>query len=235
MSRISASLAQLALNQKSSKGVSLYSRFVNRPAGRFFAAVGHLIGMTPNQMTLASAVCTFSAIAALALTAPAWWSGILIAALLILGFILDSSDGQLARLTGTSSANGEWLDHVVDCARSVLIHTAVLVSFYLYFELSSEWLLAVPLVFQFAAVVLFVAGTLAALLKRAAGIPASAGPPSLARSILLLPADFGILAASFVLLGAGQVFVIVYSALAAVQVVLLAVLGVKWFSELSGR
>ena len=130
MSRISASLAQLALNQKSSKGVSLYSRFVNRPAGRFFAAVGHLIGMTPNQMTLASAVCTFSAIALLALTAPAWSSGILVAALLILGFILDSSDGQLARLTGTSSASGEWLDHVVDCARSVLIHTAVLVSFY---------------------------------------------------------------------------------------------------------
>jgi phosphatidylglycerophosphate synthase len=190
--------------------------------------------MTPNQMTLASAVCTFSAIAVLGGTEPSWWSGVVIAALLILGFILDSADGQLARLTGASSAAGEWLDHVVDCARSVLVHTAVLVSFYRFFELSTDWVLTVPLVFQFAAVVLFVAGTLAALLKRSTG-QSAAGPPSVARSVLLLPADFGILAASFVLLGSGQLFVVVYSALAAIQVLLLAVLGAKWFAELSTR
>jgi phosphatidylglycerophosphate synthase len=228
-------MAELASKQKTLKGVSLYSRFVNRPAGRFFAALGHLIGMTPNQMTLASAACTFSAIAVLATAEPSWGTGFVVAALLILGFILDSSDGQLARLTGTSSAAGEWLDHVVDCARSVLIHSAVLVCFYRFFELPSDWSLAVPLIFQFAAVVLFVAGTLAALLKRANGQSESAEPPSLARSVLLLPADFGIVAASFVLLGSGQLFVIVYSTLAAIQLLLLATLGAKWFSELSSR
>ena len=233
MSRIATSMAELASKQKTSKGVSLYSRFVNRPAGRFFAALGHQLGMTPNQMTLASAVCTFSAIAVLAVTAPSWVTGIVIAALLVLGFILDSSDGQLARLTGTSSAAGEWLDHVVDCARSVLIHSAVLVSFYRFFALPTEWLLLVPLVFQFAAVVLFVAGTLALLLKRSSGRATPGAAPSTARSVLLLPADFGILAASFVLLGSGQLFVIVYTALAAIQLVLLAALGAKWFSELS--
>ncbi len=228
----STSLAELASKQKTSKGISLYSRFVNRPVGRYFAALGQLIGMTPNQMTMASAVCTFSAIAVLASTEPSWWSGFVIAALLVLGFILDSADGQLARLTGSSSPAGEWLDHVVDCARSVMIHTAVLVSFYRFFARSTDWVLAVPLVFQFAAVVLFVAGTLAALLKRSKGQPAS-GAPSVARSVLLLPADFGILAVSFALLGSGQFFVIVYSALAAIQLLLLAVLGAKWFSELS--
>jgi phosphatidylglycerophosphate synthase len=233
MSRISVSMAELASKQKTSKGVSLYSRFINRPAGRFFAALGQLLGMTPNQMTLASALCTFSAIAVLAAAPPSWTNGVLIAALLILGFILDSADGQLARLTGASSAAGEWLDHVVDCARSVLIHSAVLVSFYRFFELTNPWMLTVPLVFQFAAVVLFVAGTLAALLKRSAGQSGSGGAPSLARSVLLLPADFGILAASFVLLGSGQLFVVVYSALAAIQLLLLAALGAKWFTELS--
>jgi hypothetical protein len=81
--------------------------------------------------------------------------------------------------------------------------------------------------------VLFVAGTLAALLKRSAGQSGPAGTPSLARSVLLLPADFGILAASFVVLGSGQLFVVVYSALAVIQLLLLAVLGAKWFSELS--
>ena len=233
MSRLSESLDQLASSQKTSRGVSPYSRFINRPAGRFFAAVGHVLGMTPNQMTLASAVCTFSGIAVLALTEPTWTSGIVIAAMLIFGFILDSSDGQLARLTGASSPAGEWLDHVVDCARSVLVHTAVLVSFYRYFSLSSELILLVPLVFQFAAVVLFVAGTLALLLKRSSGRSGSAGPPSLARSILLLPADFGILAASFVMLGSGQIFIAAYCTLAAIQLLLLATLGAKWFSELS--
>jgi phosphatidylglycerophosphate synthase len=233
MSRISVSMAELACKQKTSKGVSLYSRFINRPAGRFFAALGQLLGMTPNQMTLASALCTFSAIAVLAAVPPSWASGVLIAALLILGFILDSADGQLARLTDASNAAGEWLDHVVDCARSVLIHSAVLISFYRFFEPANPWMLTVPLVFQFAAVVLFVAGTLAALLKRSAGRSGSGAAPSMARSVLLLPADFGILAATFVLLGSGQLFVVVYSALAAIQVLLLAALGAKWFTELT--
>ena len=235
MSRFSTSLAQLSSSQKAAKGVSPYSRFINRPAGRVAAALGHQIGMSPNQMTLASTVCTFSAITVLAVAAPSWIAGVVIAALLILGFILDSADGQLARLTGTSSASGEWLDHVVDCARSVLVHSAVLISFYRFFTLAGEWVLLVPLVFQFAAVVLFVAGTLAALLKRSPGQRAPASPPSLPRSIALLPADFGILAVSFVLLGANQLFVVVYSVLAGIQLVLLVTLAVKWFSELQGR
>ena len=73
-----------------------------------------MIGMTPNQMTLASAISTFSAIAILAVTTPSLATGLVIAGLLILGFVLDSSDGQLARLTGASSPSGESLDHVVD-------------------------------------------------------------------------------------------------------------------------
>jgi hypothetical protein len=36
-----------------------------------------------------------------------------------------------------------------------------------------------------------------------------------------------------VLLGSGQLFVVVYSALAAIQLLLLAALGAKWFTELS--
>ena len=112
MSRISASLAQLALNQKSSKGVSLYSRFVNRPAGRFFAAVGHLIGMTPNQMTLVAIAFGLAAIGVV------WYCGaaglIAGAVLLQIQSILDGCDGEISRLKYLRSRLGEWLDQVFD-------------------------------------------------------------------------------------------------------------------------
>ncbi len=181
-------LRELRGAQKSAKGVSLYSRYVNRPAGRVLAAGAYRAGMTPNHVTLTSALFTFGALAAVALVEPSWTLAVLVYAALVVGFAFDSADGQLARLTGRGGPDGEWLDHVVDCGKMVLVHTAVLISFYRFGELPSDAWLLLPLGFQLAAVVTFCAGLLREQLGKAA---ASARGPSWAVPAARLPGPGG--------------------------------------------
>src|SRR4051794_1561474 len=103
---------RLASAQKSAKGGSLYSRYVNRPVGRVLAAGAYRAGLTPNQVTLVSAAFSYGAVAALAAAAPSWGLAAAVYAALALGFAFDSADGQLARLLGAGGPAGEWLDHV---------------------------------------------------------------------------------------------------------------------------
>ncbi|WP_286217159.1 CDP-alcohol phosphatidyltransferase family protein [Paraoerskovia sediminicola] len=211
---------------------------MNRPLGRVFAAGAYKVGLGPNAVTVISGLTTGAGVLVLALLEPTVTTGLAVALLLVLGFALDSSDGQVARLTGRGSIAGEWLDHVVDSAKMVLLHAAVLVSLYRYGEADPAWYL-VPLAFQAVTVVMFSGGILTDLLKRSAvagpaPTRASTPPaPSTLRSLLLLPADYGVLAWSFVLLGLGPVFLGVYTVLAATNALLLGALLVKWFRELS--
>jgi len=245
MEGIGGVLRELRGAQKTAKGVSLYSRHVNRPLGRLFAAGAYRLGLTPNHVTLCSALFTFAAIASVALFRPSWGLAVAVYASLVTGFALDSADGQLARLTGRQGPDGEWLDHVVDCAKMILVHTAVLISFRRFFELPSEAWLLVPLGFLFAAVLTFCAGLLREQLgraagRRAAGGPAGAGPRggvpervSRVRAVALLPADYGVFCLVFLLLGAPAAFRAGYAVLGAVHALFLVVFLVKWFRELS--
>ncbi|MFF2324489.1 MULTISPECIES: CDP-alcohol phosphatidyltransferase family protein [unclassified Streptomyces] len=229
-------LRELRGAQKTAKGVSLYSRYVNRPAGRVLAAGAYRIGLTPNHVTLISAAFTFSAVAAVALVRPSWWLAGTVYAGLVIGFALDSADGQLARLTGTGGPDGEWLDHVVDCAKMILVHTAVLVSFRRFFTLPGEGWLLLPLGFLFAAVLTFCAGLLREQLGRAAASPTQGGsataPVSRVRAVALLPADYGVFCLVFLLLGDRTAFRFGYAVLAAVHALFLVAFLVKWFREL---
>lgn len=237
-----AALRRLRGAQKTAKGVSLYSRLVNRPLGRIFAAAAYRAGLSPNQVTLLSAAVSGAAIAAVALVRPSWplafgvWAG------LVLGFALDSADGQLARLRGISSPAGEWLDHVVDCAKITALHGAVLISFHRFFELPGEGWLLVPLAFQLAAVLIFFGGLLTDKLKPKPGAGtgnapgagnAPAAPPSRVRAVALLPVDYGVLCALFLLLGSERAFRLGYAAFCAVYVLFCAAFSAKWFRELS--
>ncbi|GHE74381.1 CDP-alcohol phosphatidyltransferase [Streptomyces spiralis] len=242
-------LGELRGAQKSAKGVSLYSRYVNRPAGRYLAAGAYRAGLTPNQVTLVSAAFTLAGIAAVALIRPSWPLALTVYAALVLGFAFDSADGQLARLTGKGGPAGEWLDHVVDCVKMVALHTAVLISFYRFFDLPGDGWLLLPLGFQLAAVVTFCGGLLTEQLKRAAaeaatraasatagnpggGAPAAA-PPSRLRAVALLPVDYGVFCLVFLTLGAPGLFRAVYAVLAAVHALFLVAFLAKWFRELS--
>ncbi|MGW7452606.1 CDP-alcohol phosphatidyltransferase family protein [Streptomyces sp. NPDC054787] len=241
MGRVEAALRELRGAQKSAKGVSLYSRFVNRPAGRYLAAGSYALGLTPNQVTLVSAAFSFAAVAAVALVAPSWGLGVAVWGALAVGFAFDSADGQLARLRGGGSAAGEWLDHVVDCAKLTALHTCVLIAFYRFPEAygvgagtagAHGWLL-VPLGFQFAAVVTFFGGLLTEKLKPkpAPGSPAAA--PSTVRAVALLPVDYGVFCLVFLLLGGGRLFAYAYAGLGVVAGLFLLAFLAKWFRELS--
>ncbi|MGW2474277.1 CDP-alcohol phosphatidyltransferase family protein [Streptomyces sp. NPDC001665] len=230
-------LGRLRGAQKTAKGVSLYSRYVNRPAGRVFAAAAYRIGMTPNQVTLTSAAFTFAALACVAMAHPGPGVAVLVYLGLAVGFALDSADGQLARLTGRGGPDGEWLDHVVDCAKMILVHTAVLISFQRYFALPGDGWLLLPLGFLFVAVLTFCAGLLREQLGKAAAHgtpspPGPAAPPSRLRAVALLPADYGVFCLVFLLLGDETAFRIGYAVLAAVHALFLVLFLAKWFREL---
>ncbi|MEU9061029.1 CDP-alcohol phosphatidyltransferase family protein [Streptomyces sp. NPDC048430] len=230
-------LRELRGAQKSSKGVSLYSRYVNRPAGRLLAAGAFRVGLTPNQVTSVSALFTFAALAGVALVEPSWWLGAAVYAGLAVGFAFDSADGQLARLTGRGGPDGEWLDHVVDCAKMILVHSAVLISFHRFGSLPGEGWLLLPLGFLFVAVLTFCAGLLREQLgkaaARAAPVPEGpAAPVSRIRAVALLPADYGVFCLVFLLLGAPGAFRAGYAVLAAVHALFLVAFLVKWFREL---
>ncbi|MFC9295262.1 CDP-alcohol phosphatidyltransferase family protein [Streptomyces sp. NPDC057011] len=236
MASVGTALRELRGAQKSAKGVSLYSRFVNRPAGRFLAAGSYALGLTPNQVTLVSAAFSFAAVAAVALAAPSWGLGLAVWAALAVGFAFDSADGQLARLRGGGSPAGEWLDHVVDCAKLTALHTCVLIAFYrfpdAYGTQAHGWLL-VPLGFQLAAVVTFFGGLLTEKLKPKAAPGSPAAAPSTVRAVALLPVDYGVFCGVFLLLGGGTLFRWAYAGFGVVAALFLVAFLAKWFRELS--
>lgn len=239
LSDFRTALRDLRAAQKSSNGAAAYSRFVNRPLGRPLAAFAYSTGMTPTQVTLISGAVTFTGIACLALIQPSFWNAVLVAALLILGYALDSADGQLARLSGTSSTAGEWLDHLVDATKTPSVHIAVLICWYRFFELPTPWLL-IPLLYSVIATVFFFGFISTDLLRRVHGqrdpAPSSAGTERWRRhplyAVAVLPTDYGMLCLSFVLLGWRDAHVVVYSALAAFTGLYLILGVVRWFRSM---
>jgi phosphatidylglycerophosphate synthase len=232
MTEFAEALRHLSAAQKPAKGVSLYTLFVNRPAGRVLAALAYRVGATPNQLTVIGALFTFPALAAVALLPPGPTMAVCVGAALAVGFALDAADGQLARGQRSGSPSGEWLDHVLDCVKIVALHLVVLVSFYRFFTLPSPAFLLAPMVFQLAAVVIFFAGILTEKLKWRTSDEAPAGSPPALRSVLLLPVDYGLTCVSFLFLGSQDVFLAVYCALLVAHVLFMAAFLVKWFREL---
>lgn len=228
-------VARLAAAQKPrATGAPAYSIYVNRPVGRRLAAAAYLAGLTPNAVTAISAAFTFAAIVIIASAPPAPLTGVGIGILLIVGYALDSADGQLARLRGGGSRAGEWLDHVVDAAKLSSLHLAVLVGWFRFVELPSPVLLLVPLGFAIVAAVVFFAMILNDFLRprNRGGTPPRREGGGI-RSLLLLPTDYGILCIVFLLCGVPVVFVPAYGLLFVVNTAYAALALPKWFREMS--
>jgi phosphatidylglycerophosphate synthase len=228
-----AARERLPSAQKSAKGAPAYSRFVNRRAGGYLAAIAYQLDMTPNQITGISALFTFTGIAAIALAKPTVTVGIVVCLALVIGYALDAADGQLARLRGAGSTSGEWLDHIVDSAKVSSLHLSVLVSGYRFFDLPIGYLL-VPIGFQIVAAVMFFGMTLNDQLRRAHGINRdSSGTPSTTRSLLVVPTDYGLLCITFSLLGFRAVFAVVYGLLFVANLLFLVAALRKWFTDMA--
>ena len=227
-------LGRLASAQKgAAKGAPAYSVWVNRRVGRLLAAIAYRFGLTPNQVTLVSALFTFTGIALIAFAPVSLWMGVAVWLLLALGYAWDSADGQVARLRGGGSLSGEWLDHFVDAVKISALHLAVFAGLSRLPDVPSSWL-AVPLVFTIVANATFFGMILNDLLKSKRGIVTStaAGGGSPLRSILLLPTDYGILCAAFVLWGWTLGFLVFYTALFACCAMFLIAAAAKWFRDM---
>lgn len=224
-------LAALRSAQKPARGTAAYSRHVNRPAGRIVAAAVNTFGMTPNQVSVVSALFSFTGIALLALADVTVPVGIAVAVLLAVGYVLDSVDGQLARLAGSGSVSGEWLDHTIDCFKTTSLNLAVLIGWYRSGWTDHDAWLLVPIGFTIVAVVTYFGLMLMPTLRP--GQPATeATAEHRLRKYLLLPTDYGFQCWIFVLWGAPEVFAWVYAAVFVCCALLLAVALRKWWREL---
>jgi phosphatidylglycerophosphate synthase len=229
-------LARLGGAQKGALGAPAYSRFVNRRMGRFLAAVAFHAGLTPNAVTGISAAFSATGIALLALVAPSWPLGVAVAACLVLGYALDSADGQLARLRGGGSPAGEWLDHMVDAAKASSLHLALAIGLYRFGDLDARAWLLVPLGYCVVDGVLYFGTMLNDALRAQHGVPIRSQQrgerAGVLRSLLVLPTDYGLLCCVFVLLGAPTLFLSVYTLLLVAMTAFLALASVKWFREM---
>ena len=232
---VSAAITALRSHQKTSKGAPAYSRLINRPLGRVFAACAFVTGRTPNQVTVVSALFTFSGIAIIFAVDPTVVSSIAVALLLVIGYALDAADGQLARLRGGGSVAGEWLDHVVDSGKIATLHLAVLVNWY-RFSATDDIELLVPLVFQIVASVMFFVVILNDQLRRAHRGSnemrlAGEGSSSTLYSLAVVPTDYGLLCVVFALMFWHTGFFWVYTALMLANLAFLFLALIKWFRE----
>lgn len=228
-------VARLGRAQKSPHAVPPYTRWINRPLGRRVAALAYLRGMTPDQVTAVSMVLSFAGMALMCLAPVSRPTGAAVGLLLAAGYVLDSADGQLARLTGTGGPAGEWLDHVSDQFRQGCLHVAVLV--YLVRHLPEVgWPgYAVPLAFGVVTATRFMSQILGEQLRRAAGVRPAApadDPGAARRAWLQLPSDFGVICVTFVLTGVPVLFFTVYTALLALNVPLALVSMIRRRREL---
>lgn len=234
MTSWSANLSRLRAAQKPSFGTAAYGRYVNRPTGRLVAAFSHTFGLTPNGATAVSATLSAAGIALLAIARPTLWIGIGVAVLLAAGYVMDSVDGQLARLRGGGSVRGEWLDHTIDGFKVASIHLAVAISWFRYPPADDQAWLLVPLGFSVVQSATYFGFILLPFL-RAAG--PSTSPPSTRhehplRKWLILPTDYGFLCWTFALMAAPTVFLGVYTTLFALSAAMLALALRKWSGEL---
>jgi phosphatidylglycerophosphate synthase len=159
--------------------------------------------------------------------------------LLMAGYVLDSADGQLARLRGGGSKAGEWLDHVVDAVKTALVHGALAVAWFRFYEFDSAAWLLIPLAFGVVHSTYFFSLMLADDLRHLAkvergGIAAGSSRKrrGVLRSILMLPNDWGVLCIALMLLPFQWLFVTVYALLLAANTVFLFAGWARWYREL---
>ena len=234
--RVSESIRALSAAQKSNAGAPLYSRVINRPAGRVLAAVAHRVGMTPDQVTLLSACCTYLAVVLIAVWAPSVVAAVLTSLLLMVGYALDSADGQLARLRHGGSRAGEWLDHVADVIKLSTIHAAIAISLFRFSldDLAGPAVLLVPLAFGAVQNIHFFSYILTYQLRYHGGTPLAKneGRPGFTKAVLSAPTDYGLMCFVLMLRSAPVVFMWVYGLMLVGYTLYVALALPRWYLEL---
>ena len=222
---------------KSNKGAAGYTRWVNRPVGRHIAALAYGRGLTPNQLTLISGAGTIGGIVIIGATRPTWIVDVGAVLLMLVAYTFDSADGQLARLRGGGSLAGEYLDHCFDAIKTSIVHLAVLVVWFRYYDVSRPVLL-IPLAFAAIHPIFFFSLMLSDNLKARLAPPPGPAAPAPAegggylQSFVVLPNDWGVVCLCLALLPAVTAFITVYTVLLAANTIFLLAGLVRWYRRL---
>ncbi|TBN57993.1 CDP-alcohol phosphatidyltransferase family protein [Glaciihabitans arcticus] len=218
--RYPVALAGIRSAQKPGNGVPAYTRWVNRGLARYVAAAAYTLGISPNGVTAISAVLSAAGLTLLVLVPSTPIIGLWVGLFLAAGYVLDSADGQVARLGKRGSPAGEWLDHVVDAVRTPAIHLAVLVGLSVIPN-RPDWALVIAIAYCLVSVGQFFSQILSEQLSgQRAPVDETAG---LRQSWLLLPTDTGVLCLIFVTWGYPALFIAVYTAMFALNTIHTAV------------
>ena len=140
----------------------LRRRLNYQPLGRFwaFALAEQLAAalehswVRPNLLTLAAAGLMLGSAGLVGFGGFALSVRIITALGLATALVLDTADGRLARLQGTCSAFGRWLDHVLDELSDITLHAAIAWS--MYQAGGPAWWLAVGMLYAAGKYLFFV-------------------------------------------------------------------------------
>lgn len=198
-------------------GGLLYTTYVNRNLAWICSRV--LRRFSPNQISI-GAFCILFVALPMAYSSQSIATSLTAYGLLVLNYVLDSSDGQVARLRKLGSPLGEWVDHSLDGVRILLIHSTLLLVV-AFADVSQTIRFAAYLNIIFASSMFFATELAAKILptniQRADNHALTW--KKLARSLVLLPADHGIFIIIFLLVHKPDILAVIY-----------AVYGVYWAS-----
>jgi phosphatidylglycerophosphate synthase len=105
------------------RGGGLFSEAVSQRLGSLVAVAADRLGIRPTTLTLANLVIGLAVAATVIARAPHWsaWVGIVALVGWQVAYVLDCSDGQLARVTGQGSPAGARVDILCDVASQVAL------------------------------------------------------------------------------------------------------------------
>ncbi len=172
-------------------GEELVRRRTYQPIGRFWAfvparALARALQPTrvrPNAVTIAAAGLMLGSALMIAIVPDSIVVRAAIAGSLALGLVLDTSDGHLARLQGTASEFGRWLDAVLDELADMALHAAI--AWAAYSRTGSALWLLLGMAYM-AGKYLFVVAQQDAATVAASGGTVVGDPPSWSRSAVRL-------------------------------------------------
>lgn len=174
------------------RGGGLFTEAVNQRLGARFAVAAQRLGLAPTHLTLGSLLVGAGGSITLTLLAPrtasgdvpTWLVGLAGLVAWHLAYSLDCADGQLARVTGRTSAAGARVDILCDVAVHVCLVTAVATTARAHAPGTPVWFVAA---FAGTWMVNLVTSVLAGGPASASLIPSSSTPAR----ILKLSRDFG--------------------------------------------
>ena len=143
MRKIKNHLDQVRKSLKMPEVEEGYDIYFSRFFGLYLAQIAKALKLTPTQVTLMSVIS--GAIGGLLLYFQGNWVWILVAGFLItLAGLLDSADGQLARMTGQSTEFGRILDGAADSIVFIACYVGA-TSYYIFNEPDGWWLIPIAM------------------------------------------------------------------------------------------